>query len=459
MFQKNVLPLILLHTLLLPAFSVFAQIPAPPPPTRDEEGTIKTWDMDVRYPNWREQREAARKKENAQNALVNEYTKKKNASNLNKKGNQAYKSGNWKQAINYYKNALKKSPNDRIIKKNLINAQNALNKEYAKKKNASSLNKKGNQAYKSKNWKQAVSYYKNALKNSPNNRVIKQNLIYAQKALSKEYTKKRNASALNKKGNLAYNSKNWKQAIDYYKKALKNSPNNRVIKQNLRYAKNALAKQAQKKKLAAEQRKKIKEQKDKVLKLTKRFAAVSAKVNLPASANADANEAICEQNKLFVEIMSSNAITPEEKRKYRLKLPILNKNVVPPLNMSTQASASIHESFFTENLSMDQYIGSNLRGLDKAFCIFKEVIEISEEQAKSKTIDFLIGSIRNPRMATALKGGRIVSNTAFDAINNFMESAMKAVGGHHDSKQFWKDIQPSLMQKEKKVKIWTWRRK
>jgi len=429
----------------------------------------------IDWEQWRVQRDSSDTKQPAQrqkNIKNTAAKKRKNeAYELNRKGNQAYKSANWKGAVSYYREALNKSPNDKVIRQNLTNAQKALAKEYAKKKNATNLNKKGNQAYNSKNWRQAIDYYKNALKNSPNNRVIKQNLIYAQKALAKEYAKKKNATNLNKKGNQAYKSRNWRQAIDYYKNALGNSPNNRVIKKNLIYAQNALAteqrkkekqqiEQKRKKRLATRQKRKIKEQKDKVLKLVKRFAAVSAEVDLPVSANTRVNEAICEQNSSFIEIMNSNAITPEEKRKYKLKLPILNKNVVPQLDMSSQTSASRHESFFTENLSMDQYVGSNLRGLDKVSRLFKEIRKEVIAQGISKTIDLLIGTIRNPRIATAMKGGKVVSNAAFDALNKFMEAAMKAVGGHHDSKQFWKDCHTPFSEKKEKAKTWTyWRRK
>ncbi|MDO9465483.1 MAG: tetratricopeptide repeat protein [bacterium] len=48
---------------------------------------------------------------------------------LNEKGNQAYKAGNWKEAIDYYKKALINSPNDGVIRQNLTNAQNALAEE------------------------------------------------------------------------------------------------------------------------------------------------------------------------------------------------------------------------------------------------------------------------------------------------------------------------------------------
>jgi len=63
-----------------------------------------------------------------------EDTQKREALKLNKKGNQAYRAGNWKKAIEYYKKALRKSPNDRVIRQNLTTAQSALAKEDTRKK-------------------------------------------------------------------------------------------------------------------------------------------------------------------------------------------------------------------------------------------------------------------------------------------------------------------------------------
>ena len=55
--------------------------------------------------------------------------RKAEAFKLNEKGNQACKARNWKEAIDYYKKALMKSPNDKVIRQNLTIAQNALAEE------------------------------------------------------------------------------------------------------------------------------------------------------------------------------------------------------------------------------------------------------------------------------------------------------------------------------------------
>ncbi len=201
-----------------------------------------------------------------------EINRKAEAFKLNEKGNQAYGIGNWKEAIDYYQKALKKSPYDPVIRKNLTSAKNALaeqdnrmrdenlrkretdarlKEENARKREALKLNEKGNQAYRTENWKEAIDYYRKALKKSPYDSVIRQNLT---NALAEEDNRiredniikrekedrQREVVKLKEKGNQAYSAGNWKAAIDYYKKVLKESPNDSVIRQNLTNAKNAL---------------------------------------------------------------------------------------------------------------------------------------------------------------------------------------------------------------------------
>lgn len=510
MVRKNALLAAVLLLFLLPVFSFAFQIPEVPPPTRDEEGTRQALESDVNYQRMKRRMEEEREKKealsqnnkgnqayktgnwkqavdyykkalrnspgdrvikqnllNAQKALARAQAKMKEASNLNVKGNRAYKKRNWNQAVNYYRNALRNSPNDNVIRQNLLNAQKALAKD--QKKNAYSLNKQGNKAYHAKDWKRAVNYYKNALKNSPNDRVIRQNLINAQNALKNEHTRKQNAYNLNKQGNQAYYAKNWKQAIDRYQNALKNSPNDRVIKQNLLNARNALAAQERKEKLAAEQarkerltaerRVKIEEQKSKMRRLESQFEALSARVKQPVSEDHDLNKAIGKQNDLFVKLMNTKTISPEEKKKYRLNLPVTAKRNISDLYKNTEALISAHKDFFQKNLS-DVDIAVNPNADSKKGLInisFKKTVEVSgmdTAQKIAKKIDFIIGKIRLPRASFAVDGGRIYSNVAYNAMNRFMEDSMKAAGGHHDSKKFWKDFHDSLNTGQKTVLNW-----
>ena len=510
MVRKNTLLLIVPLISILPVLSFAFQIPEVPPPTRDEEGTRQALESDVNYQRMKRRMEEERERKealnqnnkgnqayktgnwkqavdyykkalrnspgdrvikqnllNAQKRLAQAQAKMKEASNLNSKGNQAYRYRNWKQAVDYYTNALKHSPNDQVIRQNLINARKALAKD--QKRNAYNLNKQGNQAYYSKNWKQAVNYYQNALRNSPNDRVIRQNLINAQNALKNEHTRKQNACNLNKQGNQAYHSKDWKRAIDYYQNALRNSPNDRVIKQNLLNARNALtaqerkeklaAEQARKEQLAAEHRARMEEQKNKMRKMYKQFEAVTSRVSRPDSTGYDSNNAVREQNALFAKIMNTKTISPEEKRKYRLALPVTAKKTASELYQDSKVLITTHSDFFRKNLN-DVNIAVNPNANDRKGLInisFKKTVKAAERdngQRISKVIDFVVGKISLPRASFAVDGGRIYSNVAYNAMDKFMEDSMQAAGGRHDSKKFWNDFYDSLSTGQKAVLNW-----
>jgi len=94
------------------------------------------------------------------------------ARELNLKGNEQFSKGNWSEAIKLYSEALKVTPDDPVIQQNLKNAE-------AKDK-CQSLNRKGIQEYQNGNWQAAANYFREALKASPGSSVIQQNLKEAE---------------------------------------------------------------------------------------------------------------------------------------------------------------------------------------------------------------------------------------------------------------------------------------
>ncbi len=64
--------------------------------------------------------------------------------------------------------------------------------------------------------------------------------------------------------------------------------------------------------------------------------------------------------------------------------------------------------------------------------------------AIAESVDFVIGTIPLPQTTTALAGGRMYANVAFQATDRFMTDAMKATGGTFDSKAFWNDFTSDL---------------
>ena len=62
----------------------------------------------------------------------------------------------------------------------------------------------------------------------------------------------------------------------------------------------------------------------------------------------------------------------------------------------------------------------------------------------AKTLDFVVGKIPFPQATAALEGGRLYSNVAFQATNQFMTDAMTAAGGTFDPSAFWGDFKNDL---------------
>jgi tetratricopeptide (TPR) repeat protein len=100
------------------------------------------------------------------------------ARDINLKGNEQYSKGNWSEAIRLYREALKVTPEDPVIQQNLKNAE-------AKEK-AYSLNSKGVDAYQYRNWAAAVRSFREALQATPDDPVIQKNLKEAEFWLNSE---------------------------------------------------------------------------------------------------------------------------------------------------------------------------------------------------------------------------------------------------------------------------------
>lgn len=90
------------------------------------------------------------------------------ARDLNEKGHEQYRKGNWLAAAQFYREALKTAPDDPVIQQNLQNAE-------AREK-ARSLNLKGIAQSQNLDWEAAARYFREALQAAPDDPVIQQNL-------------------------------------------------------------------------------------------------------------------------------------------------------------------------------------------------------------------------------------------------------------------------------------------
>lgn len=126
------------------------------------------------------------------------------ADNMSKKernyiylGNTEYKNGNYKEAVNAYRNALTLNPSSTIAEYNLASALlNISEKDYERKD--------------IKPEEEALSYF-NKLKTSNNSNIAQKSLFNL--------------------GHIAYNNKNYGESVKYYKELLRQNPdNNNAIK-------------------------------------------------------------------------------------------------------------------------------------------------------------------------------------------------------------------------------------
>ena len=71
--------------------------------------------------------------------------------------------------------------------------------------------------------------------------------------------------------------------------------------------------------------------------------------------------------------------------------------------------------------------------------------------AGKEVLDFMVGKIGSPQAGFAVDGGRMYSNVAFKAMDNFMKKAMGAVGQDFNSQEFWQKVRSEMNVGQKTV--------
>lgn len=186
--------------------------------------------------------------------------------------------------------------------------------------------------------------------------------------------------------------------------------------------------------MEAKKRQKDKERKANALDMMKRFHKATAGVDLTASTDTNVNEIMYEQNALFVGILTHDAISPEEKRKHSLNLPIVNKNSPSVVRLDTMPPPSplkqgglMQAPPVNSDGPQDQNVNFDVPGLNNVSRLIAEVTDTLQSEAISEVKDFIIGSIQNPRVAIALEGGKIYSDFTLDVLKNTLEDIDNAV--------------------------------
>jgi hypothetical protein len=153
-------------------------------------------------------------------------------------------------------------------------------------------------------------------------------------------------------------------------------------------------------------------------------------------ANTNWDEIMHRQNDLFAGILSADAISPEEKRKHRLNLPVVNKNsasvvrletIPPPMPLRQGGLMQEPRRPMNSGESQDPDVDLDVPGLDKVSRLLAEVTDTLQSEAISELKDFIIASVQNPRAAIALKGGKIYSDFTLDVLTNTLNDIDNAV--------------------------------
>jgi len=187
--------------------------------------------------------------------------------------------------------------------------------------------------------------------------------------------------------------------------------------------------------LEAEKKQKDRERRAHALDMMKRFQKATVDADL-TPANTNWGELMVRQNDLFAGILSADAISPEEKRKYRLNLPILNKNsasvvrleTIPPPPLLRQGGLMQEPRRPTNSDgAQDPDVDFDVPGLDNVSWWVAEVTDTLQSEAISEVKDFIIASVQNPRAAIALKGGKFYSDFTLDVLTNSLKDIDNAV--------------------------------
>jgi len=188
---------------------------------------------------------------------------------------------------------------------------------------------------------------------------------------------------------------------------------------------------------------------------------------------------ITERNALWDKVTSASGLTADDRDRLRLKLfiiPQLGDDPAPAVTAATLQklrSSSIpsatslpvenpvaltlmRQSLVDSTVSMVEQAGEDWAGEllgDAAGARFGTVLGLAKVAiaAKEDTAeglaamgDVLVGLIPLPQAGATLTAGRVYGNTAFQAMNSFMQQSMQATGNTMDTEAFWKELDDEL---------------
>ncbi|MDP4292238.1 MAG: hypothetical protein Q8908_14250, partial [Bacteroidota bacterium] len=353
----------------------------------------------------------------------------------NNQGNKAFESKNYKEAIDYYKKALRSLPNDAVVQKNLETAeklydlakkQEAENKEFYKNKEP--LIKDFSQPAKPDN--PATRPTKSSVNSSPlySNNIGDGALPEGQNPQIGGLTEAEWAQARDAQKQLDMLSKKW--PLTAAEIALWDAS---LAKRNALWAK-AVSVPG----LSADERSRLR------IKLytrdvyasgtapavlsEKRYKELTAPPPLPPSASEAAPEKIQAENVNPISLKLFGTYTAEK----------------------GDALVEVLATEHAENSFEGQGIGP-LAGLGRIAIAYKQD---GLSSALSATGDFLVGLIPIPQASMAVEAGRAYAGVAYQLQNKFMRQALSITGQTFDEQKFWEDFDRDNGTGVKAVREW-----
>lgn len=388
------------------------------PDTDQGSGSRGIWGWIER---WQEEQQEKQQQELQRQQQV-ERQNKQEAFTLNEQGNRAWEKKDWATAVDLYKKALAKSPNDKVIQQNLRNAEQEKSRQ--------------------DEFRRAQSEYRQRMQN-----------LVALMPVAKPLTDTRQAAA--KVPQPGFTQAQWQEYLAaqetvarLYAKLNRDGVLSDTDAATF-YA--ALRKRNELYEKATEQPRSTEEREQIRLFLPQMVnKALLSSVMQMFQPDSKQNEA-------------EQKAKAEDRRGAESK-----KEEVPKSDAITTAFVA---EFFSDKITdiMEEETGDaieNARGeLYKSR--YEHLIDIGHVLIKGKegglpaagaeTADLVISKIPEPlgpHAEFAVEGGRMYSKVASEALNRFMTDAMKATGATFDREAFWSEFNKDLTKKQKGVKEW-----
>ncbi|MBT1075621.1 hypothetical protein [Geobacter grbiciae] len=368
-----------------------------------------------RINHWQEQREQARQQEERQ--------RKQEAFNLNEQGNRAYEKSDWAKAVELYKSAVGKSPNDKVIQENLRRAEQELKRQEELRKERSE--------YRQRMGKLVT-------------------LMPAAKPLSKTVQAPRPVVPLP-----GFSPEQWQEyltAQDKVAELYAKLNRDGVLSDadaEVFYA--ALRRRNELWAMATEQPRTDEERDNLRLPLP----SVVSKTLLNAVMRTFQQDSSAAN--------SAQAIKSPDRR--------LASAADPKSQPGDPITTAFAADFFTDKITkiiesetgdaIEEARGEKFKGYyEKMLAVGRIAVKAGEggaPAAGAETADLIISKIPEPvgpHAEFAVEGGRMYSKVAYQALNRFMVDATAATGTSFDAEGFWKRFNDELSASRKGVKAW-----